>query len=739
MDNNVTPITQDHKVVDNTTPEFIVLKFADSRIPVFKESRNKDYIKYGDDNLYPDYLTHLFNKSAKHGAIISGKAFYIFGEGYENGEVIVNRLGETLNDVTKKAILDVEIYGGCRLEIIWNVARKVQEIYHVDYTTIRVGKNGGYYFKECWDVNNRDEEIFMPAFNPDIPVGSQLFAYNEYRPKTRYYPLPKYVGANNWIETDIEISKYYLSAIRNGMTPSKMIQFFKGEPTEDKKREIEHRMQKKFAGAENAGKFLLVFNDANASKSVEVTDLSASDLDKHMIELNKTTQQEVFSGHLVTSPMLFGIKTEGQLGGNTELKSSYELFVATYAKPKATAFDKEITYILSYSSKPAKYELRPTDPIGWQIPESLLSQAVTPDDVREKLGLPVVEKLADSPATKTLNAINGMSPLVATKLLEKLTDNEVRGLAGLLPIPGGDTLLLPDGTPAPAVADDATLDSDLPVLPVNENMKNLTGRQLNHVERVVRKYREGKMTVEMAKTMLRTGLGLTDNDINEILGIKAAAMSAQEQEDYIIGMFDECGDSRDDFEVLKSKKVCFDSDLEAEEDEAIFIQEAFKTADVTKTEDAILQLIKKDPKVTPKVIAEAIGQTESYVTSKINSLVKRGYLETSTEIIGADSIISRVVPEAIDIVPPDIIKNPPVQVFVKYSYEVKPNIGPPLIPTSRPFCIKMIGLNRLYSRAEIEKISLRLGYSVWDRKGGWWGHKEECRHRWVSNVVVKKK
>lgn len=734
MDNNVIPITQDPVKVAESTPEFIVLKFADSRIPVFKESRNKDYIKYGDDNLYPDYLTYLFNKSAKHGAIVAGKAFYIFGEGYENGDVVVNRLGDTLNDISKKAILDIEIYGGFRWEVIWNAALKVKEIYHVDYTTIRVGKNGGYYFKESWDINNRDEEEFIPAFNPNNPYGSQIYAYNEYRPKTRYYPLPKYVGANNWIETDIEISKYYLSAIRNGMTPSKMIQFFSGEPTEDKKREIETRMTKKFAGAENAGKFFLVFNPVNASKSVEVADLSASDLDKHMIELNKTTQQEIFSGHLVTSPMLFGIKTEGQLGGNNELKTAYELFVVTYAKPKANSFDKELNYILSYSSQPANYELRQTDPIGWQVPDALLEKAITSDDVREKLGLPILEKAEDTQASKTLNAINGMSPLVANKVLEQLLPNEIRALAALPPVPGGDTPITPDGTPLAA----PTLDSDAPVIPINDNIKNLTGKQRQNLDRIVKNYKQGKITYEVAKHQLQTGFGLSDNDVNIYLGAQPAAMSADDEEDYIVGMFDEYGDNRDDFEIIKSKKVCFSADLEAEEDEAIFIQEAFKTLDVTKTEQEILNLIKKDPKVTPDVIAQAIKQTKKYVQSKLDNLVKRGIIETSTQTIGEDEEIVRTVPDAIDIAPP-ADSTPPVQIMVKYSYEVKPGVGPAIIATTRPFCKKMIQLNRLYSRAEIESISLRLGYSVWDRKGGWWGKKPECRHMWRSNVVVKKK
>lgn len=680
MDSNVIPLTQTPPPVVESTPEFIVLKFADSKIPVFKEKRSKDYIEYGENNAYPDYLTYLFNKSAKHGAIIGGKAFYIFGEGYENGDVVVNRLGDTLNDVSKKAILDIEIYGGFRFEIIWNARGQVQEIYHVDYTTIRVGKNGGYYFKDCWEQFSRDEEVYIPAFNPNAPFGSQIYAYNEYRPKTRYYPLPEYVASNNWFETDIEISKYYLSAIRNGMTPSKMIQFFSGEPTEDKKREIEKRMTQKFAGAENAGRFFLVFNPVNASKSVEVDDLSATDLDKHMIELNKTCQQEIFSGHRVTSPMLFGIKTEGQLGGNTELKASYELFQSTYSRPKANAFDKEITYLLSYSSKAGEYKLRPTDPIGLQFDVKDFLDQIPIEFVFEKLGIP-----------------KEMWPV----------------------------------TTAP------TLDSDMPPMPINDNIKHLTATQQRLIERIIKKYKEGKITLEVAKHQLQTGFGLSDKDINIYLGLQSAAMSAQDEEEAVADIFDEYGDSREDYEIIKSKKVCFSSDFEAEEDEAIFVQEAFKTLDVTKTEQAILDLLKTDPKATPDVIAAAINQTKKYVTSKLANLVKRGIIERASEMIGADEIISHTIPDAVEVVPP--VDNQPVQVMVKYSYEVKPGIGPAIIATTRPFCIKMIQLNRLYSRAEIEAISLRLGYSVWDRKGGWWGKKPECRHRWQSNIVVKKK
>lgn len=678
-----------HKPEVDNTPDLIVLKFADAAIPVFKEIRSKDYIQYGEDNKYPQYLTYLFNKSGKHNAILTGKADYIFGEGFENGDMTVNRLGESLNDISKKAILDVEIYGGFRLEIIYNRLGKVSEIYHVDYTTIRVGKDNGYYYCETWEKYSQSDIEFIPAFDPGHPMGSQIYAYNEYRPQTRFYPLPSYIGCNNYVETDIEISKYYLSAIRNGMMPSKMIQFYQGEPTEDKKKEIERRFQKKFAGAENAGKFILVFGN-DKQKQVDVSDLSASELDKQFVELNKTCQQEIYAGHKVTSPMLFGIKTEGQLGGNTELKAAYELFRNTYAKPKATAYAKEIQYLMESSIWPGQYQLKPTDPIGLQFDVKDVVNSIPKSFIFKSLGIPESE---------------WENPAIAP--------------------PAGPFTPGPAGTPTGTAAS-------------NDNIKNLTAKQHQQLMRIIRQYSKGQLTEAAAKALLRTGLGLNEDDINNLLGIEPVpvAMSFELQED-ILAMFDACGDSKNDYEILKSKRVSFSSEAEAAADELIYITEAFKTLDVTNTEAKILDMIRKDSRITADVISEALGETKAFIESKIASLTKRGYLETTIDKIGADEIIERIVPKGID-APPPTVKSEPVQIFVKYSYEG------PRDSKNRPFCAKMLSLNRLYSRAEIEKISERLGYSVFDRRGGFWTQPDgsvlpHCRHNWKSNVIVKKK
>ena len=83
------------------------------------------------------------------------------------------------------------------------------------------------------------------------------------------------------------------------------------------------------------------------------------------------------------------------------------------------------------------------------------------------------------------------------------------------------------------------------------------------------------------------------------------------------------------------------------------------------------------------------------------------------------------------------------QIAIKYSYEVKPGAGPSIIKTTRPFCKKLVELNKLWTRGQIQEISMRVGYSVFDRAGGFWNNhgtiEDSCRHRWMAHVVIKKR
>lgn len=258
----------------------------------------------------------------------------------------------------------------------------------------------------------------------------------------------------------------------------------------------------------------------------------------------------------------------------------------------------------------------------------------------------------------------------------------------------------------------------------NENLRNMTGRQFQNLERVIRKYRNGKLDKLSAALLLKNSFGLGDEDIEVMLSNEEGFQKEYSEED-VAEMFAGCGEQKMNFSVVKSKRFSFE-DMATDK----FVQ---TFADIKGNDSSILDLIKKDKRITPEIIAQTLGVEKSYVESRLKVLTEKGVLKQSSSVIGADTIIEHsIVREMID----TIEKPETIDVYIRYSYEPKPGLEP-IIETTRPFCKRLIDLDRFYSRAEIETISQRVGYSVWDRKGGWWGDNPECRHEWKRNIITK--
>ena len=631
----------------------IFLGFADNKIPEFREVNSKEWVLFGEKNDFPSKLLYLYNKSSNHNAIVNGKVVYILGKGFKDGGFYVNQ-SETFNKVFKKFVHDIELFGGGRLEVIWKMGGGI-ELRHIPFQNVRTAKEGnGYWISKKWEQYTKEEykPVFVPKFDLNNKVGVQVLAYDEYRPGCEVYPLPGYFGALNDIETDVEISKYNLSIIKNGMFASKMIVFNDGIPTDDVKRRIEKDFKNKFAGSENSGNFMLVFNQ-DPAKAPIVNDLSTTDLDKLFDQLNKTTQAEIFSGHLVTSPMLFGIMEPGKLGGRNELQDAYEIFKNTYINDKQQAVE-EIASILFPLFGKQQAKIDPVEPI-----------------------------------TTSINPVDFKDILPEAWVFEKL---------GIDPIKYGSPVV--------------------PNAAVNDNVKNLTGRQHQQLLRIIRQVEKGKMNKDQATTLLKSSLALSDEEITGLLTFSS-------DEDFAAMQFAEVGEPKSNYTVIKSLKF---SGLEGE---------YMSFADLSQVDSNILNMIKKDKRISAKDIAASVDSSEEYVSKRMEEMTKEGVLKQKSKIIGVDTIIERsIVQEVIDYRP----KPEFVDVFVKYTYEKRPEAkGPDVIDTTRPFCKRLIELDRVYTRAEIETISQRLGYSVFDRAGGFWGDNPKCRHEWRRILVIKKK
>jgi hypothetical protein len=595
-----------------------VLTFAEAKQPEFKEKKGEGYIQYGDRNDYPNYLVELFNKSAKHNAIIKSKVHYITANGWSGSEQAkpfidkVNRM-ESLEDLTRKVSLDAELFGGYYLEIIFSVTGQLSEIWHCDYTKIRTNKdNTQFWYKEDWADRAEKAEVY-PAFNPTNPYGKQILYIKEYRPNMGYYSLPGYFGALNYIESDIEISKHVLGNAQTGFSASKLITLPNGEPSDDEKRNIEKRFTNRFSGSDGK-KFILAFVNDSARKPI-VDDLGTSDITKEDFgRVDSLIQTNIFSGHQITTPSIFGIAEAGKLGSRSEMRDGYEIFKNTYVNSKQMHLESVFNMLFKYRGiEDAELHIIPTEPIGFEFTENLLKEIAPKEWLLEKAGIDMTKYQAP----------------------------------------------------------------------------------------------EEPVTV---------------------------VQSAQFKDDFSV--FFEFGEDKGNYNIWKSK-TRFNDDSEYQ----LF-------AEVNQLQANVLDLMAKDKRITPQVLATTLDQSVDTINQVIKTLIDNGHIQPNQYTIGT-GIDENVITEHTLTEPlKDIlekIKPQTTELMIRYSYEWKAGFSQSDIDTSRPFCVALLEANKVYSRSEIELMSARLGYSVWDRKGGWYtkpgtnDHEPSCRHQWVSNIVTRKK
>jgi DNA-binding MarR family transcriptional regulator len=602
---------------------------------------------------------------------------YIVGNGWAGEQPIVKQVNreETLNDLTKKVALDIELFGGAYIQVIWSVmGEQIAELWHCDYTKIRTNKdNTQFWYKEDWKATrNQEKAEIYNAFNPKNPVGVQILYVKEYRPGMNVYSLPGYFGALNYIESDVEVSKHVLGNAQTGFSASKLITLPNGEPSPDEKRAVSRQFDNMYTGADGK-KYLLAFvNDATRKPIVD--DLGASDLTKEDFgRVDELIQNNIFSGHQITSPDLFGIAVPGQLGNRQQMRDSYEIFNNTYIRYKQMQLEGVFNMLGQYAGVTEELMLQATDPIGIDFSESIIKEVAPKEWILEKLGID---------PTKYGMPIESEQPMAASPLS------------------------------------------------VNEHIKGLKGREWQNMQRIIRDFNKGKITREQASSMLKGGYALSDEEVATWLGAEDLEFSEQDFQ-----VFFEFGEDRNNYEVLKSKtRFSDDADFEM-------------FADVTQLQSNILDLIVKDKRITPEVIADTLKEDVGAVKRVIDLLIEKGFIKTS-EVKQGKGIDSNVIIER-ELTAPigkivEAIKPQTTQILIRYTYEWKAGFNDSDLDTSRPFCKYLVTANKFYTRSDIEQMSARLGYSVWDRRGGWYTkpgtntHSPSCRHEWRSNIVKRK-
>ena len=394
-----------------------VLNFGTQKVPTFKEARGKDWILFGDEgeykNRYPEYLLDLYRRSAKNHAIINSKKDYVVGQGWAVNAEGLDTMGlaklqefinhpnqyESLNDILEKVALDYELYNGFALEIVYNQLNdKIAAVYHADFARYRSNDDGScYYYSEDWSKHNPVVEK-IEAFNWKEPSGKQLLYVKGYSPDCKYYPLPTYLGSTSYIELDTEIANFHLNSCKSGFVGGTIVSFHNGEPTVEEQEQIENQIVSKFSGTDNANSIVLNFADSK-ERGVEIQQLNGNDFDKRFDILNKTVQREIYAGHQVTDPALFGIKEDGIFTSRNQLVDSFELFQNTYINNRQQFIERVFNELASLQGLSNRLYIQDTEPISVQFSEATVTSVMTQEEIREKVGLPKLEKPLEAAKT----------------------------------------------------------------------------------------------------------------------------------------------------------------------------------------------------------------------------------------------------------------------------------------------------------------------------------------------------
>jgi hypothetical protein len=360
--------------------------------PQVKEVSGKQWIEYGDDNNYFQYLIDRYNGSPTNNAIINGVIDMIFGKGLaatdaaQKPDEYAMMMSLFTKNCVKKVVSDFKMMGNAAFQVIYNQDHsKIVGVEHIPVETLRAERANedgfipAYYYAKDWNrvAQRKEVPVRIEAFGMS-KAGIEILYIKPYKAGYYYYAPTDYQGSLPYAELEEEVANYHISNIKNGLAPSMLINFNNGTPTEEEQTLIEARIADKFSGSSNAGRFILAFND-NKELAATIEPVQLSDASEQYQFLSSECTQKIMVGHRVTSPMLLGIKDNSGLGNNAdELKTASILFDNVVIRPLQEIILDAIEQVLSYNGASLNIYFKTLQPLEFK------EEIVAPAEVIEE-------------------------------------------------------------------------------------------------------------------------------------------------------------------------------------------------------------------------------------------------------------------------------------------------------------------------------------------------------------------
>jgi capsid portal protein len=222
-----------------------------------------------------------------------------------------------------------------------------------------------------------------------------------------YYPLPQYSSALNFAFLSGELSYFAKSNIQNSIFPAFAMMFPKRPQSEEEKKVLRDTIDR-MKGAQNAGKGVAFF--ANSPDQLpKIESIPTNQNDKLFQEASGLNTEQICFAHTI-DPILMGVRTTGSLGNGADIKQAYVIFEKNVVIPLREQVTEIFSELLNIARLKADFTIK-----NFQI----INDAI-------------VER--DEKTSYIIDSLNALEASLAQKVIEQMTPNEIRALAGLPPL-----------------------------------------------------------------------------------------------------------------------------------------------------------------------------------------------------------------------------------------------------------------------------------------------------------------
>jgi hypothetical protein len=381
-----------------------IINLSSYQTPVIQESKRDNWVEFGEDNNYFQYLIDRYTYSTTNNAIINNISRLVYGRGLSalDASKKPNEYAQMMAlfhpyDV-RKLVIDRKMLGQCAIQVHYSKDRKkILKAYHIPVNLLRAekcnkdGEVEGYYYSDNWQDVKKYAPKRIPAYgfsNEQIEI---LFV-KPYTVGMKYYAYPDYQGAIPYAKLEEEIADYLINEVQHGFSGTKVINFNNGIPTEEQQSIITNKVNAQLTGSKGL-RTIVAFN-ANETSKTTVDDIPLNDAPEHYSYLSEECLRKIMLGHNVTSPLLFGIaSTTGFSSNADELKNSSILFDNMVIKPMQDELLEAFDRILAYNGISLKLFFKTLQPLEFMDLENAQSQEQIAEETGTELSAvnPLIE------------------------------------------------------------------------------------------------------------------------------------------------------------------------------------------------------------------------------------------------------------------------------------------------------------------------------------------------------------